>query len=387
MHRLGRVWQRPPGLGTVPSPSEHRNRSPSLVWGAPSRSHTHPGSGTALPHAPSRRPGPGGSPATAPGRRCRHSRAPRAAVSQAARYRKERRAAISFQNVSCLRRAASPRLPAASSGSAECMVPAEAAGLAPPPRSAPHASPVPEPGMASGPRRSVGLSPAAGTGPQGPMQELSVGGDGTDSPAAPTPLPPPPAHSTACTGNTGVLVSGPRTPWPRLELPAGAGGRQGTAKPAQTATVLGMGRLACFTPACGFQLSARRRQRPPGAGGELLLEARCFDGFCLSPAEEQWQPMALPQRHRGGGSQPSWPARAPGPRWKPPGPGATGLTEEVWPGLETQRAPPGAEQRTPQLVGRDGTGSAGTSQVSRQIWEPKMENSHHYRNKETPCMA
>lgn len=352
MHRLGRVWQRAPGLGMVPSSSEHRNRSPSLERGAPSRSHTHPGSGTALPHAPFRRPGPGGSPATAPGRRCRHSRAPRAAVSQAARYRKERRAAISFQNVSCLRRAASPRLPAASSATAVCTVPTERAGLAPPPCSAPHASPVPEPGRASGPRRSVGLSPAAGTGPQGPMQELSVGGDGTDSPAALTPLPPPPAHSTACTGNTGVLVSSPRTPWPRLELPARAGGQQGTAKPAQTATVLGMGRLACFTPACGFQLSARRRQRPPGAGGELLLEARCFDGFCLSLAEEQWQPMVLPQRHRGGGSQPSWPARAPGPRWKPPGPGATGLTEEVWPALETQRAPPGAEAMDPAAGGQ-----------------------------------
>lgn len=94
----------------------------------------------------------------------------RAAVSQAVCYRKERRAAISFQNVSCLRRAASPRLPAASSITAACLVPTEGAGLAPPPCPAPHSCPVPALGTTSARSGSVGLSPWSsrqpGTGPR-----------------------------------------------------------------------------------------------------------------------------------------------------------------------------------------------------------------------------
>ena len=189
---------RAPGFGTVPSSSEHRNPSPSSLQGAPSRGCTHPGSGTTLPHALLRCPGPRGSPATAPGRRCRHSRAPGEAVSQAARYRKEQRAAISFQNVSCLCRAASPGLLAASSTTAACVVPAEGVGLAPPPRSAPHSSPVPEPGTTSARSGSVGLSPpgrpAARDGSPGTDAGVQHGGrwDGltctpcfTDTPLAP----------------------------------------------------------------------------------------------------------------------------------------------------------------------------------------------------------
>lgn len=45
MHRLGRVWQRAPGLGMVPSSSEHRNRSPSLERGCPIPQPHSPGVG------------------------------------------------------------------------------------------------------------------------------------------------------------------------------------------------------------------------------------------------------------------------------------------------------------------------------------------------------
>lgn len=105
-------------------------------------------------------------------------------------------------------------------------------------------------------------------------------------------------------------------------------------------------------PACGFQLSAGRRQRPPGAGGELLLEAWCFDGFCLSPTEERWQPTASPQR------QPTAPARqSPRPTLETvgdgqTGPAAAGLTEEAWPALEIQCASPRAEATGPAAGGQ-----------------------------------
>lgn len=105
-----------------------------------------------------------------------------------------------------------------------------------------------------------------------------MGGDGTHSPVLPSFTHTPSAWpwSRARTGNTQVLVSSPQPCsglQPGLVAPAHCG-----------VSTEGPGLLACFTLPCGFQLwlgggSAHRHR------SELLLEAPCFDGVCLSPTE------------------------------------------------------------------------------------------------------
>lgn len=75
------------------------------------------------------------------------------------------------------------------------------------------------------------------------------------------------------------------------------------------------------------------------------------------------------------------------PRWKHLGPGTTTLMKEAWLDLVTQCAPQEQRRQAPQTVGRAGTSSTRTVQVSQQLWEAKAENSHRYRNKETTCIT
>lgn len=173
MHGLGGAG-RAPGLSMVPGSSRAQEPQPRLGTGCP----------ILQPHSPRVRhhcPTHHSSVLTPeqPSPSSRHTlpaqRGSRAAVSQAVCYRKEQRAAISFQNVICLRRAASLRLPAASSVTAVCVVPTEGVGPARPLCSAPHFSPVPEPGTASASSRSVGLSP-----PEPPQVVSSWGWDPRD---------------------------------------------------------------------------------------------------------------------------------------------------------------------------------------------------------------
>lgn len=54
--------------------------------------------------------------------------------------------------------------------------------------------------------------------------------------------------------------------------------------------------------------------------------------------------------------------------------------------LVIKRAPQEQRRQAPQPAGA-GTSSTRTVQVSQQVWEPKAENSHPYRKKETTGMT